>query len=34
MEYRRFFGDIDTFLYYFIAIMPLLPNKPFESQEH
>jgi len=31
-EYRRFFGDIDTPLYYFIAIMALLPKKPFESQ--
>jgi hypothetical protein len=32
MEYRRFFGDIDTPLYYFIVIMVLLSNKPFESQ--
>jgi hypothetical protein len=33
MEYRRFFGDIATPLYYFMLIMDLLSNKPFESQE-
>jgi hypothetical protein len=32
MEYRHFFGDIDTTLYYFTVIMALLSNKPFESQ--
>ena len=32
MEYRCFFGDIDTPLYYFTVIMVLLSNMPFESQ--
>jgi hypothetical protein len=34
MEYRHFLGDIGTSLYYFTVIMPLLPNKRFESQEY
>jgi hypothetical protein len=32
MEYRRFFGDIDTPLFCFTLIMDLLSNKPSESQ--